>query len=163
MFISRLGTLVDMLLFFTAQEFGWCTSSCYLNYSYSVHVTWGLCCLNFACVSRLLIFSLIFVFSCTIWDLSRTLDNFGFNIFSLHYLWIALFNPILFGTLLYIVLYLFQNSPKCGTLPCYPPYWQCRNGQCIIPSYRCDHHPDCNDSSDEEGCNYEPCSDTTFQ
>ena len=56
-----------------------------------------------------------------------------------------------------------QTAPECGGLPCYPPYWQCKTGDCISSSFRCDHRNDCDDNSDEENCHYEPCANETFK
>ena len=35
---------------------------------------------------------------------------------------------------------------------CRPDDFQCRNGECIKGSYKCDHEDDCQDKSDEANC-----------
>ena len=35
---------------------------------------------------------------------------------------------------------------------CRPSDFQCRNGDCIQGTYRCDREHDCEDQSDEDGC-----------
>ncbi|RCN43136.1 Low-density lipoprotein receptor domain class A [Ancylostoma caninum] len=40
------------------------------------------------------------------------------------------------------------SSSKCG-----PTFFACRDtGKCLPDDFRCDYEPDCNDASDEEGC-----------
>ncbi|XP_068175516.1 low-density lipoprotein receptor-like isoform X2 [Antennarius striatus] len=45
-----------------------------------------------------------------------------------------------------------QNSPACVSSE-----FQCRDGQCIHQSWKCDNTPDCSDGSDEENCDQDEC------
>jgi len=40
---------------------------------------------------------------------------------------------------------------------CEPTVFTCTNGRCVPYHYRCDHHDDCGDGSDEAACQFRPC------
>lgn len=46
--------------------------------------------------------------------------------------------------------YLFSNLLALHT--CSPHEFRCRNGRCIMLSWKCDHEDDCGDRSDEFTC-----------
>nr|XP_046247889.1 low-density lipoprotein receptor-like [Scatophagus argus] len=55
-------------------------------------------------------------------------------------------------------------EPRGSTLPrpqtsspCASSEFQCRNGQCVHHTFRCDHSPDCSDDSDEDNCDQNEC------
>ncbi|CAG12634.1 unnamed protein product [Tetraodon nigroviridis] len=53
-------------------------------------------------------------------------------------------------------IHLVKGERTCGS-----DQFTCQEGQCVPASYRCDHVKDCLDNSDENNCNYPPCTERT--
>lgn len=52
----------------------------------------------------------------------------------------------------------FQDTGRC-----LEQHFECRNGECVLMTARCDGQPDCSDASDERNCEAAPLRDLHWQ
>lgn len=63
------------------------------------------------------------------------------------------FNPEASSMFFFPLLLAYHTCPLTS--------FTCANGRCVQYRYRCDHYNDCGDNSDEAGCLFRACNETT--
>ena len=66
---------------------------------------------------------------------------------------LSIYNALFLALVFLCTAHFFSFTSHSATVQrCQPNQFQCKNGQCIDASYKCDDYDDCTDGSDEANC-----------